>query len=441
VLLQKGRTAYNFEIVKRVVAVEPKSSVRPISSPNKEEAMEQRKGDFEKFLRAFNTSQQTRIKFKELITLYEKDHKKLSYNAYKHIIRKCMFYLRHKFVYFQLKRNLASSDNNTLNIILNRLKAAKQADLELIAEFFKSNKIPFICNVCDCSDDGVIEIHHIDMDRKNNRVENLSLLCANCHVKLHKNLLTPAQLDRLPLNTTKKMQQANCRKPAPAPSSQCVVEQPPPSVRVPLELPQLELGKMHKLLLIVPYTGQQPHSERASHYGKNRENVGYLFETENGVIIAHKHKIQVWLRGITGDTSKEMLERATGRARVVAGAFAKAHSINLDWKNVVAYDKIHINFTEEHEMVDNLVYNIVKQEPGRAETELGILAGDHSHPDQTEFVGDKGKMSFDALSFAIKQLPVLAVRIGEYNDNIKLHLDTLKEIKDAIKELKDIMKR
>ncbi|MBI4788965.1 MAG: HNH endonuclease [Chloroflexi bacterium] len=36
----------------------------------------------------------------------------------------------------------------------------------------------------------MLVIHHIDRNRNNNGRENLAILCANCHARIHKGLLS-----------------------------------------------------------------------------------------------------------------------------------------------------------------------------------------------------------------------------------------------------------
>jgi HNH endonuclease len=48
---------------------------------------------------------------------------------------------------------------------------------------------PRQCTVCGIDDSDVLEIHHKDRNRKNNKLENLIVLCANCHTKIHRGLL------------------------------------------------------------------------------------------------------------------------------------------------------------------------------------------------------------------------------------------------------------
>ena len=48
---------------------------------------------------------------------------------------------------------------------------------------------PAECSVCRYSNKEALEVHHIDKDRNNNSIENLQILCANCHTLLHKGKL------------------------------------------------------------------------------------------------------------------------------------------------------------------------------------------------------------------------------------------------------------
>lgn len=42
------------------------------------------------------------------------------------------------------------------------------------------------CLLCGTSDSRIICVHHVDRNRKNNKLENLSWLCRNCHHLVHK---------------------------------------------------------------------------------------------------------------------------------------------------------------------------------------------------------------------------------------------------------------
>ena len=44
------------------------------------------------------------------------------------------------------------------------------------------------CTVCGATKDEIqIDVHHVDKNRKNNKIENLRVWCASCHGKHHKN--------------------------------------------------------------------------------------------------------------------------------------------------------------------------------------------------------------------------------------------------------------
>lgn len=50
------------------------------------------------------------------------------------------------------------------------------------------------CRLCKTEDKRVIAVHHVDKNRKNNKVENLVYLCHNCHHLVHR---YPVERDKL----------------------------------------------------------------------------------------------------------------------------------------------------------------------------------------------------------------------------------------------------
>lgn len=45
-----------------------------------------------------------------------------------------------------------------------------------------------VCSRCGYENIAALEVHHIDSNRDNNSIENLKILCANCHTLTHKGL-------------------------------------------------------------------------------------------------------------------------------------------------------------------------------------------------------------------------------------------------------------
>lgn len=41
------------------------------------------------------------------------------------------------------------------------------------------------CSICNENDERCIQIHHKDENHKNNSIDNLAIVCANCHFKIH----------------------------------------------------------------------------------------------------------------------------------------------------------------------------------------------------------------------------------------------------------------
>lgn len=52
-------------------------------------------------------------------------------------------------------------------------------------EIMFRSKIKVICRLCGIKDLRVLLTHHIDGDRKNNKINNLEWLCRNCHYLAH----------------------------------------------------------------------------------------------------------------------------------------------------------------------------------------------------------------------------------------------------------------
>ncbi len=52
-------------------------------------------------------------------------------------------------------------------------------------DFLVKNGIKIFCRICGTEDERVIAVHHIDQNRKNNKIKNLIFLCQNCHHLVH----------------------------------------------------------------------------------------------------------------------------------------------------------------------------------------------------------------------------------------------------------------
>ena len=102
-----------------------------------------------------------------------------------------------------LIRNLVNNpkrDNKINNSIQELLKKDPERALKIMLKSIGINKkyayqrkaYEFYgkkCSVCG-EIENQIDVHHKDKNRKNNKIENLQVLCASCHTKLHKNPLS-----------------------------------------------------------------------------------------------------------------------------------------------------------------------------------------------------------------------------------------------------------
>lgn len=67
-----------------------------------------------------------------------------------------------------------------------KTKDVNENNYRSIALRKKDNK----CEICGESRLHVLEVHHMDYDRNNNKLNNLQILCANCHLDIHFNSKT-----------------------------------------------------------------------------------------------------------------------------------------------------------------------------------------------------------------------------------------------------------
>ena len=94
-----------------------------------------------------------------------------------------------------LMRNPMSTEEKNEKI-MKMIKENPEATLKILTKKITPNKIYAYqrkayefygkkCSVCG-ETEGQIDVHHVDKNRKNNKIENLKVLCASCHGRLHK---------------------------------------------------------------------------------------------------------------------------------------------------------------------------------------------------------------------------------------------------------------
>lgn len=78
----------------------------------------------------------------------------------------------------ECKNNAQRCESNILN------KNYSRKNYRITAFLYKEHK----CECCGNSDKRVLEIHHKNFNHKDNRIENLMIVCANCHRIIHSEL-------------------------------------------------------------------------------------------------------------------------------------------------------------------------------------------------------------------------------------------------------------
>jgi len=90
----------------------------------------------------------------------------------------------------EIKKMFEENPEKTLNLLIRNMVPDKVYAYQRIA-YEKYGRKCMICGQIK----GQIDVHHKDRNRKNNKIENLQVLCAKCHAELHKNLIK--ERDRL----------------------------------------------------------------------------------------------------------------------------------------------------------------------------------------------------------------------------------------------------
>ena len=93
-----------------------------------------------------------------------------------------------KLILSGLNRITCSRTCSNINRTGNKYKLGKPKDK---AETFRLIKIELIsikggkCERCDYGKSEILQVHHKDRNRKNNNLDNLELICPNCHYEDH----------------------------------------------------------------------------------------------------------------------------------------------------------------------------------------------------------------------------------------------------------------
>lgn len=84
---------------------------------------------------------------------------------------------------FQIKKDFVNNPDETIKRLLEKSTKNRRFYQRIAYERYGKK-----CSICGQTE-RQIDVHHKDKNKKNNKIENLQVLCASCHANLHKNPL------------------------------------------------------------------------------------------------------------------------------------------------------------------------------------------------------------------------------------------------------------
>ena len=278
--------------------------------------------------------------------------------------------------------------------------------------FVKFKKEVECCN-CGHKKKESLQIHHIDLDRKDNQATNLSILCANCHTSLHKG----NEINVVPISEALPK-------------------------RAILNHRNL-IHTAHRLKFSIEYTGKQPFRGATEvkpfgRYGTARQNV---FKLGRITIVAFKHKLNVWVHRPSGKLTRNQEINAKRDAYLSLLAFTEAHSIKIKGDLSAVLRSHHV---VKDKGLNEALKPIIEAHPEEIEARIGSKVCKSSHPGKVEHEGVSKELTGAHVAKNLEYLVTLfpsqfgemAQAQAEYNKNIKLHLGVLREMEITLKEIR-----
>lgn len=198
-------------------------------------------------------------------------------------------------------------------------------------------------------------------------------------------------------------------------------------------------ASIHRFWLSVAYSGAQPSFGRLIPY---KNNVYYRSETEDYTLEAHKHRLKIWIHGVKGSDSSDIKAKARGKARSALALVASQNALSLDWATFKEIPEPE--YVLESGPLNDALMDELGPKRKESEMKLGLIPGDSTDPDNVEAHGKPGEVSLDGLYWLTKDFPdqfaSFARGLKEYNENLKLHLEVMRDIRDLVKELRMVKK-
>ena len=294
-------------------------------------------------------------------------------------------------------------------------------------KLFKKYREYCYCSSCGNKEIDLLQLHHINGHRKDNRLKNLSVLCANCHMLVHRGRPGGVPLSKqLPLQAPVSMDGQTL----PKKTDQCNL-----------------IHSSHRWRFSIKYQGKQPtEGGKVSPFGRYRTAIQATFQYENLTITSFKNRLNVWVHQPTGALTEHQRITARERAYMALLQFAREHEITLEGN---VKDLLLSHHVVEHPALNDALKPVYQGREEEIKDAIGSGVCSSSHKGKIEHTGIPGGITGYQVGKNLEylctkfpgQFSQLTQANMEFRENLVSHLAIMQDIGRTLKELRDNLKK
>jgi hypothetical protein len=206
----------------------------------------------------------------------------------------------------------------------------------------------------------------------------------------------------------------------------------------------------HRYRFSIAYIGVQPRDGKIRPWGRNKQMLQVEYDYEPGMRLqVFSKRIIVMLANPEGITTQEQQIEARRLSYLTILAFCKERKLELEGN---LEKKLGTHHVLELEQANTTIQESLGKFEKEIEARTGsLIMGDSSHINKLEHQGggesltqgQQAALGFEWLLWKFPQQfgQLTEGMMGEYNKNLKLHIEIMQDIKITLKEMRDTMKK